>query len=266
MELDIKYRGKIATTEDVAFINKLISENPDDSRWRLSKKLCEAWNWVQPNGALRDMVARGFMLELHRAGYIKLPPKKRHTNNPLKNRKKPESVEIDTSSLNTALKKIRPLEFHQVRRTPSEKLFNSLMNEHHYLSDQFLTAKGLRVHLAYTRLLSQNLTAGAASGDLQYRPRNKASLSAGYGFGNGISGQLSLLWIGKQAYFSRTLPQQEAQLPAYTLVNLKLDKRIPGTHSSLYIGADNLLDKEYETSYGFPQAGRFVYAGIRYAL
>lgn len=133
MELDIKYRGKIATTEDVAFINKLISENPDDSRWRLSKKLCEAWNWVQPNGALRDMVARGFMLELHRAGYIKLPPKKRHTNNPLKNRKKPESVEIDTSSLNTALKKIRPLEFHQVRRTPSEKLFNSLMNEHHYL-------------------------------------------------------------------------------------------------------------------------------------
>ena len=72
MDLGIKYQGKIATTADVEFIKRLIAENPGDSRRGISKKLCEAWNWVQPNGALRDMVCRGFLLRLHRAGYIKL--------------------------------------------------------------------------------------------------------------------------------------------------------------------------------------------------
>ena len=133
MELGIKYRGKIATTEDVAFINNLIKVNPNDSRRALSSKLCKAWNWVQPNGALRDMVCRGFMLELHRAGYIRLPAKKRSPNNPLVNRVKPEQTSIDQSPLSTTLKHILPLRFSQVRRDGQEKLFNSLIDQHHYL-------------------------------------------------------------------------------------------------------------------------------------
>ncbi|MBA4369634.1 MAG: hypothetical protein C0403_18575 [Desulfobacterium sp.] len=133
MDLEVKYRGRIATTEDIEFIHKLISENPHDSRRKLSQKLCEAWSWVQPNGALRDMVARGFMLELQRAGYIQLPPKKASPNNPFQNRKQPDPIEIEVSPFHTALNEVRPLEFHQVRRTDSEKLFNSLMNRYHYL-------------------------------------------------------------------------------------------------------------------------------------
>ena len=42
----------------------------------LSALLCQAWNWVQPNGQLRDMVARSLMLEWHRAGHIELPAKR----------------------------------------------------------------------------------------------------------------------------------------------------------------------------------------------
>lgn len=133
MELGIKYRGKVATTEDVAFINQLIFDNPNESRWRLSRRLCEAWNWVQPNGTIRDMVARGFMLELHRAGYIQLPPLKRRILNPFENRREPLHIEIDQKPLHASLNQIRPLEFRQVRRSASEKLFNSLMNAHHYL-------------------------------------------------------------------------------------------------------------------------------------
>ena len=63
----ITYRGRTVTEKDVAFIKALIAENPDDSRRALSKRLCLTWNWVQPNGTLRDMVCRGLMLELHRA-------------------------------------------------------------------------------------------------------------------------------------------------------------------------------------------------------
>ena len=133
MDLGIKYQGKIATTDDVEFINKLIAKNPNDSRRALSKKLCEAWNWVQPNGQLRDMVCRGFLLQLHRAGYIKLPPRKCIPNNPLSNRKQPPKIDIDQTSIYTSLSKIRPLEIRQVRGTSFEKLFNSLINQYHYL-------------------------------------------------------------------------------------------------------------------------------------
>ncbi len=123
----------MATSDDVAFINKLIAANPDDSRRALSVKLCKAWNWVQPNGAQRDMVCRGFMLELHRAGLIKLPPRKFIPHNPLATRKKPDEIKIDHRPISTKLKNLRPLDFVQVRRSRLEKLFNSLIETYHYL-------------------------------------------------------------------------------------------------------------------------------------
>jgi len=133
MDLEIKYRGKVPTTEEVAFINKLIKDNPHDSRRALSVKLCQAWNWVQPNGALRDMVCRGFMLELHRAGYIKLPERRCRPNNPLVNRQRPEPIQLDRTPLSTSLKQVRPLRFRQVRRSREEKRFNALIETYHYL-------------------------------------------------------------------------------------------------------------------------------------
>jgi hypothetical protein len=133
MDLGIKYRGRIATTEDVAFINNLIKDNPHDSRRALSVKLCKAWNWLQPNGALRDMVCRGFMLELHRAGHIKLPPVKQQNPNPFVHRKKPDMVKIDQTPIDGKLSEIKPLRFCQVRRTPEEKRFNGLIEGYHYL-------------------------------------------------------------------------------------------------------------------------------------
>jgi len=59
METVIRYRGRNVMDQDVVFIRQFIEENHGDSRWMLSRKLCQAWNWVQPNGVLRDMICRG---------------------------------------------------------------------------------------------------------------------------------------------------------------------------------------------------------------
>ena len=58
----LSHRHRVITEDDLVFIRRLIAEHPGLSRRRLSAKLCQAWNWVQPNGALRDMVCRGMML------------------------------------------------------------------------------------------------------------------------------------------------------------------------------------------------------------
>ena len=130
---DWKYRGRLVTAEDILYIGELIAAYPRESRRTLSKKLCEAWQWKQPNGALCDMVCRGLLLMLDRAGQITLPPVSYVRHNPLAKRARPAAVLIDTAPVEGKLQEIQPLEFEQVRRTGDEPLFNSLMEEHHYL-------------------------------------------------------------------------------------------------------------------------------------
>jgi len=133
MDVVLKYRGRMIRESDLPIIRALIEENPTASRRELSRKLCEAWNWIQPNGALCDMVCRGAMLALERAEYIALPPIKWRPLNPLAVRPKPKRFELDTTPIECSLKDVGPLEFRLVRRTPEEPLFNSLIEEYHYL-------------------------------------------------------------------------------------------------------------------------------------
>ena len=134
MDERLTYRGRAVTDADVAFIEQLIAAHPTASRRDLSKKLCEAWNWVQPNGALRDMVCRGLMLALHRAGHIHLPLQRCLPPNSLAKHHRPAVTrDIDLTPVRGPLNTVQPLEFRQVRRTNAEPLFNSLIEQHHYL-------------------------------------------------------------------------------------------------------------------------------------
>ena len=130
---ELRYRGRVFTAEDILYIRALIAAHPGESRRRLSQKLCEAWQWRQPNGALRDMVCRGLLLMLDRAGQIELPAVKFVPANPLTRRTRPAPVQIDTTPLEGRIDQIGALQFAQVRRTPEERLFNSLLEQYHYL-------------------------------------------------------------------------------------------------------------------------------------
>lgn len=133
MEAALTYRHRTVTEDDVVFIRQLIAAHPQASRRKLSTLLCQAWNWVQANGALRDMVCRGLMLKLHREGLIELPPIRQVMRNPLVERSRPGVISVDTQPLQARLSEIEPLTLRQVRRTPQEALFNSLLEQYHYL-------------------------------------------------------------------------------------------------------------------------------------
>lgn len=127
------YRKRIITTEDVEFLRKVITDNPKESRRALSQRVCREWNWVQPNGALKDGICRGLMLKLHREGSIQLPPRKKRFTGGRQSKKKIEKVDINQSSIVTTVKQLQPVEFLQVRQSKYEQLFNSLVQHHHYL-------------------------------------------------------------------------------------------------------------------------------------
>jgi len=129
-----RYRGQEIGSQQIAFLQEFIQTHPTSSRWKLSRQLCEALGWKQANGALRDVVCRGLLLMLERAGVIELPPVRRQIRGQRRTgRPRPEAVLLDTTPLAMPLKQLGAIELQQVRRTADEPLFNSLMESHHYL-------------------------------------------------------------------------------------------------------------------------------------
>jgi hypothetical protein len=147
----LSYRGRTISAEDIVSIRQLIAQNPGASRRQLSVLVCQAWDWRQANGAWRDMVCRGLMLALHRAGHIELPACKHAPPNPLARRTRPATdFLVDQSPLRGPLRALQPLVIRQVRRTSEEGLFNGLIERYHYLGYSQPVGEHLK-YLVYTQ-------------------------------------------------------------------------------------------------------------------
>jgi hypothetical protein len=130
-----RYRGQEIGREQIVFLREFIRTHPTSSRWKLSRQICEALGWKQANGALRDIVCRGLLLMLERAGEIQLPAVRRHIRGQCRTgRPRAETVLIDNTPLAMPLKALGTMEIQPVRRTADEPLFNSLMEHYHYLA------------------------------------------------------------------------------------------------------------------------------------
>ena len=130
----LTFRGREIRAADVAFLRQLIADHPGLSRCALSVRVCQAWNWTQPNGQLRDQVCRSLMLRLHRGGHIELPtPKWKVVNNAIRHRQVRTVVSVDSAPIEGSLQSLGPLQIRLVRRAEGEDLFGQLLRDHHYL-------------------------------------------------------------------------------------------------------------------------------------
>ncbi|HOP47003.1 MAG TPA: TonB-dependent receptor [Desulfobacteraceae bacterium] len=124
----------------------------------------------------------------------------------------------------------------------------------------------LLLRLGYTLIDSKDKSEGTAKDELQYRPKHKVTLEAKYTFACGFSAYMDIIYNAEQYYYSRKEPITKAKLQNYTLVNIKFDKELMNGKFNLFAGADNLFDKNYEQSYGYPQPGRVIYGGIEFSF
>jgi hypothetical protein len=168
----LRYRGREIGEEDVRFVRELLASHPNSSRRRLSKQLCEAWGWRQANGRLRDMVCRGLLLALERAGLLDLPPRRLRPPNNVVVRRPPLPVAVDRTPLAGALAEIRPLEIRQVRRSAEEALFDSLLEQHHYLGSLRPVGEHLK-YLALSRAGRPLACVGFGSAPRHLGPRDR---------------------------------------------------------------------------------------------
>jgi hypothetical protein len=110
------YRNRSITSDDIDFVRKLIADHPKDGRCALSRRVCQAWSWAQPNGHLKDMVCRGLLLILEREGFLVLPPRKRAPNNPFVKRSLAPHIDIDQTALHTSIRDLSSIDLRQVRK------------------------------------------------------------------------------------------------------------------------------------------------------
>jgi hypothetical protein len=129
---------------DVRFLRTLLAAHPSASRRELSLRLCEAWQWVQPNGVPADAVCRGLLLALHRAGHIELPPPRSHCPRPWV-RRRPAPLDLPQTPRLGTLADLGELEIRQVRRTPEDAYVNGMLEQYHYLG----YAQPVGEHLKY---------------------------------------------------------------------------------------------------------------------
>ena len=78
------------------------------------------------------MACRELLLTLNRMGLITLPPRLKNANNEKRNRSIPV-VKIDQIPLQDKLGNLAPVELKPVRNTKLEPLYNSLLQQYHYL-------------------------------------------------------------------------------------------------------------------------------------
>lgn len=137
-------QGRLIGTTEVELIRRLIDENPDWHRTRLSRELCALWDWRNEAGRIKDMAARTLLLKLEQRGLVVLPPRRGPSVNALRNRSLP-LCEHDRTPIVGSLQTLLPLAIESVGGGCDDlDVFKSLLGRHHYLGLQNSVGENLK--------------------------------------------------------------------------------------------------------------------------
>jgi hypothetical protein len=128
----ITVRGRAFTPTELAVVRELVLNSALESRYVISKQVCEALGWHQENGRPKDRSARALLQKLERAGFLQLPapriPPRLRRPIPLTSRTAPR-LPFLLAPREVALEHFRVA----TRIRPEERLWNELVERYHYL-------------------------------------------------------------------------------------------------------------------------------------
>jgi outer membrane receptor protein involved in Fe transport len=128
--------------------------------------------------------------------------------------------------------------------------------------------RDLRLLAGYTYLDSKNMQPNGGTDRLQNRPEHKVTLTADYYVGYGVALNAQYLYVNGSYALERAggnaVPVQTLELDDYHLINVGATyDLLPGGAAQIFARGENLLDEDYEDSFGFPQAGLSGWIGLR---
>lgn len=137
----IRYCGREFTLDELKQIRALIQNNPLYNRMRLSKEVCKMFQWLKPDGKLKDMSCRVAMLRMHEDRLFTLPLPTR-IKRPIRKIKFTSATEQQNPVL-SSVELLPQLRFQIVTKTNSV-LWNEYIERYHYLGYTPLPGAQLR--------------------------------------------------------------------------------------------------------------------------
>ena len=135
------YCGRDFTPKELERIRFLIKQNPEFNRTRLSVEVCQMFQWLKPDGKVKDMSCRVAMLRMEKDGLIRLPPSTR-TKQPVRKIEFTSATEPQNPVI-CPVNQLPQLQLQMVTKATSA-LWNEYIERYHYLGHSPLPGAQLR--------------------------------------------------------------------------------------------------------------------------
>lgn len=137
-------QGRRLTPADIGVVRHCLATNPGWNRTRLSRELCERWNWRNGVGRLKDMSCRLLLLRLESRGEIRLPVRQTPDPDARRNRRVLE-VPCDRTPVAEPLSALCPLRMDLLGEGHRDaSLFRFLLQRYHYLGLRNVAGENLK--------------------------------------------------------------------------------------------------------------------------
>lgn len=163
----MRYCGREFAKEEISWIRRLIADRSDISRKDISILFCQEFNWLKPDGGLKDMSCRVAMLKMEKDGHFTLPPPKTKHTKPYKKLRTLWAV-AQPEIHNKAGEFNLELELVDNR---GSALWNEFIDRYHYLGYKTLPGAQLRYFVKANNRILALLGFGAAA--WKTAPRDK---------------------------------------------------------------------------------------------
>jgi Domain of unknown function (DUF4338) len=127
-----RYCGRDLSATDLAHIRQLLERKPSLNRVELSRRVCQDLGWRNHLGQPKEMSCRVALLRLQKDGLIQLPKPLTKNGN---GRVRPvlTSASQPREPVRQPVRSLAPLQFQSVQTPAASRLWNELIQRHHYL-------------------------------------------------------------------------------------------------------------------------------------
>ena len=157
----MRYCGRDFSESEISLIKSMIEDDPEMTRFKLSKMVCTTMNWLRIDGKLKDMSCRVALLRMEADQLLKLPPPR----NAKPVRKAPSLELEDAIRWPDEIKDfdLKDVEIHLVKGLKQSRLWNSYIDKYHYLGFALIPGAQLRYQVKVNDKIIALLSFGASA-------------------------------------------------------------------------------------------------------
>jgi hypothetical protein len=157
----MRYCGRDFDPAEIEQIRSLIAQSPLQSRYQLSRDVCELLAWRRPDGKLKDMSCRVALLKMQADGLITLPPPRKAK--PIAYQAYPDIEQAVQEPASAPTVNLKQLAVEPVGKKRDSLLWNAYIQHHHYLGHQLIPGAQLRYFVRAAEEVVALLSFGASA-------------------------------------------------------------------------------------------------------